>query len=199
MPVSLVCVECGDGYSRPPSHVLGSRFCSRECTARWVGKRNRGKPPRRPSKPRVPRESQRDRSERLCKECQKPLPIPRNHQMILHRECRTHFYNHQAVISGRANRSAREGNRRLKLRVLAAYGGVCLCCGETSWQFLTIDHINGDGNAQRKHLGLNGSQFYRWLQKQNYPVGFRVLCFNCNTAIGFYGGCPHADNQRRLT
>jgi len=26
---------------------------------------------------------------------------------------------------------------------------------------------------------------------QGYPTGFRVLCHNCNQAIGLYGYCPH--------
>lgn len=194
MPITLRCEECGAEYSRPPSKVAESRFCTRQCTARWVGKKNKGKKRYRPSKPRVHRDSQKDRTERLCRECQNPLPIPRNHQMALHRECRTHFYNHEAVVSGRSRRNTREGNRRLKKAVLAAYGGRCACCEELRWQFLTIDHINGGGNAQRKQLGLNGSQFYRWLKKEGFPLGFRVLCFNCNSAIGFYGSCPHADN-----
>jgi hypothetical protein len=32
---------------------------------------------------------------------------------------------------------------------------------------------------------------YLWLKRNNYPTGFRVLCHNCNLAIGFYGYCPH--------
>mgnify|MGYP001568273127 CR=1 FL=1 len=36
-----------------------------------------------------------------------------------------------------------------------------------------------------------GSAFYRWLKQQGYPPGIRVLCFNCNCALGLFGYCPH--------
>lgn len=72
----------------------------------------------------------------------------------------------------------------LKARVLAAYGGKCECCGESNLVFLTIDHINNDGNRQRsKTSGYSGTHMYRWLDRNNYPRGqFQVLCWNCNCA-----------------
>lgn len=86
----------------------------------------------------------------------------------------------------------------LKLRsdVFEAYGGKCLCCGETTLLFLTIDHIDGDGNRHRKKvLGSHlkaGTHFYRWLRQNDYPSGFRILCFNCNMGRHRNGGvCPH--------
>jgi len=77
--------------------------------------------------------------------------------------------------------------------VIEIYGGKCKCCGDDTYEFLVIDHINGGGNKQRKLLGKNGSgyKFCRWLRQHNYPGGYRVLCANCNTAIGAYGYCPH--------
>lgn len=78
---------------------------------------------------------------------------------------------------------------RLKLEVLDAYGGrECVCCGETIVEFLTIDHINGDGGKHRKEV--NGSM-YIWLRKNNYPEGFQVLCMNCNFGKRLSGICPH--------
>lgn len=67
----------------------------------------------------------------------------------------------------------------------------CACCHEKELQFLTLDHINGGGNKQRKLHG-SGNSFYSWLKKNNWPSGFQVLCFNCNCAKGFFGRCPHA-------
>jgi len=87
--------------------------------------------------------------------------------------------------------------KRLKLEVLNAYGGPkCSCnkCPEKSGDinFLTIDHINDDGNEHRKVLGSGGSTLYRWLRKNGFPSGYRVLCFNCNSARHINGGvCPH--------
>jgi hypothetical protein len=57
-------------------------------------------------------------------------------------------------------------------------------------EFLAIDHIGGGGTKHRKSFG-RGSSLYRWLEKSGLPGGFRVLCHNCNMAIGFYGYCPH--------
>ena len=37
----------------------------------------------------------------------------------------------------------------------------------------------------------SGSKFLRWLKANNFPSGFRVLCHNCNLAIGLYSQCPH--------
>ena len=80
-------------------------------------------------------------------------------------------------------------NRLLRSDALAAYGGKCVCCGETTYEFLCIDHVGGGGSQHRKSIGV--SNIYPWLAKQGYPPGFRVLCHNCNMADGFYGECPH--------
>ena len=89
-------------------------------------------------------------------------------------------------------------NQRLETKktAMAAYGGVCSCCQESALEFLTIDHVDGNGAAHRKatfnHARAGGHKIYRWLIKNNYPSGFQVLCFNCN--IGRYhngGECPH--------
>lgn len=79
----------------------------------------------------------------------------------------------------------------LRDEVFAAYGGYrCVCpgCDVTIPEFLTIDHIHGGGRQHRREIN---SPFYRWLKRNGYPAGFRVLCFNCNAARGFYGTCPH--------
>uniref|UniRef100_A0A6M3IJ65 Uncharacterized protein n=1 Tax=viral metagenome TaxID=1070528 RepID=A0A6M3IJ65_9ZZZZ len=72
--------------------------------------------------------------------------------------------------------------------VISHYGGRCDCCGENRIEFLAIDHIKGNG---RKHREKVGPMICRWLIANNYPEGFRILCHNCNSAIGFYGYCPH--------
>jgi hypothetical protein len=73
------------------------------------------------------------------------------------------------------------------------YGKVCICCGEKEQLFLEIDHINNDGNEQRKLLGFSGGgDLYRWLRKNNYPDGFQTLCANCNHGkYRNHGVCPH--------
>ena len=84
-------------------------------------------------------------------------------------------------------------NVALRRLALAAYGACCQCCGETQYEFLAIDHINGGGRAHRR--AIPGQSVYRWLKHNNFPEGFQVLCHNCNMAKAFYGACPH---QTRL-
>jgi hypothetical protein len=85
--------------------------------------------------------------------------------------------------------------RALRVEVLAAYGGKCACCGESAFEFMTIDHIHGGGNKHRKSLGGGGLSVYTWLKRSGFPAGFRVLCMNCNFADGKFGGCPHQKNS----
>lgn len=87
--------------------------------------------------------------------------------------------------------------RNLKQDALNAYGGKCACCGESNYEFMAIDHINGGGNKHRKDNKTgSGLQFYRWLKKNKYPKGFRVLCHNCNVALGIFGYCPHKSESK---
>jgi hypothetical protein len=76
---------------------------------------------------------------------------------------------------------------------LAHYGGCCRCCGESTDELLSIDHIEGGGNQHRKAINRYGTDMYRWLKAQGFPPGFRVLCHNCNLARGRYGYCPHEE------
>ncbi len=89
----------------------------------------------------------------------------------------------------------RNYNRKLREELIAAYGGCCECCGEDHFEFLTLDHTNGNGAEEKRKLFGNarsGTHFFQYLKKHGYPKdGYRLLCFNCNCARGFYGFCPH--------
>jgi hypothetical protein len=89
----------------------------------------------------------------------------------------------------------REYRRSRRARVVAHYGGACACCGETTPEFLALDHIEGGGEQHRAQVG-QGSNMVEWLIKSGLPEGFRVLCHNCNQAIGYYGACPHEQALR---
>lgn len=68
----------------------------------------------------------------------------------------------------------------------------CACCGESNSEFLTIDHINGRKHITDKLLKkLTGQKLYVWLIENNFPEGYRILCYNCNCSVGFFGYCPH--------
>jgi hypothetical protein len=94
---------------------------------------------------------------------------------------------------------------RLLAEVIEAYGGICSCrrCDEVRPLFLTIDHVNNDGAAERRGLGDGpspkskkgraGVNFYRWLKKNGFPRDrYRLMCFNCNCGRARNKGvCPH--------
>lgn len=103
----------------------------------------------------------------------------------------------EEVAAIRAAESAKTklNQDRCREQVFAAYGGwKCTCCGETEKLFLSIDHIENNGAAERR-AGLykgGGSAFYAWLRKQNFPPGYQVLCMNCQVGKHKNGGvCPH--------
>ena len=80
--------------------------------------------------------------------------------------------------------------KKLKLKVFAAYGNKCACCGESEPLFLEIDHINNDGAQHRKTIPHHS--FYQWLKRNNFPSDFQILCCNCNRGKFLNGGiCPH--------
>lgn len=89
-------------------------------------------------------------------------------------------------------RSARRRQvyRERRQAVFDRYGGSCRCCGETRFEFLALDHIEGSGHQHKLQVG-RGESFVRWIIKNDYPENIRVLCHNCNQALGHYGYCPH--------
>ena len=66
------------------------------------------------------------------------------------------------------------------------------CCGETGFEFLTVDHINNDGNEHRRQIKA-AFGIYGWLEKNGFPKdGLQLLCWNCNMGKRANGGtCPH--------
>ncbi|MBD0372781.1 MAG: hypothetical protein ICV60_18195 [Pyrinomonadaceae bacterium] len=88
--------------------------------------------------------------------------------------------------------------RELRAQIINSYGGKCVCCGESTLEFLAIDHIFDDGAQHRRESKLRGLAFYNWLIKQGCPKTFQLLCHNCNTAKAFYATCPHKTDAPTL-
>ncbi len=117
------------------------------------------------------------------------------------------------------NSQKRVLRQKYKLECLLHYSNgtlACACCGESTIQFLSLDHINNDGAAHRKEAyerhgngkegyrnGKNicGDTMYRLLAHDGYPdVGLQVLCFNCNQGKRINGGvCPHISEKGSTT
>lgn len=88
------------------------------------------------------------------------------------------------------NQKTIESYHRLRKRVFEMYGGAkCKCCGETEYDFLTLEHDNGGGCEHRRQLGNVG--ILHWLRRQGYPAGYSVLCMNCNWGSKNGKICPH--------
>lgn len=102
----------------------------------------------------------------------------------------------KARFKERYPHSERDRKRKLRETVLSAYGGICVCCGETETIFLAVDHVDGV-KLEPYPVRQRGDALYSWLKRENYPEGYRILCNNCNWAVRF-GPCPHTLKDRRV-
>ena len=84
--------------------------------------------------------------------------------------------------------AARDATRARRRKVIEHYGAICVCCGETEYKFLCIDHI-----IPIKSVGHRGGATVYQAIRENYPDTFQILCHNCNMAKGFWGECPHKE------
>lgn len=132
----------------------------------------------------------------LCFQCGKRKLAKHSKSSCLTCLKKIRAYNKSLKGKYNATRAAYGEAWRDKQRIDAfnAYGGPeCVCCGENTIEFLELDHINNDGAEHRRELKKSGkwNWIYRWVKRNNYPVGFQVLCCNCNRAKWLYGQCPH--------
>jgi len=105
------------------------------------------------------------------------------------------YYKRNKLVINARNR---QRDRDLRLKVIGYYSNglmCCGCCGEKMLEFLTIDHINGQGHQHRKNIN---NKLYNWLKAENFPTGYQVLCMNCNLAKGIYGECPHQKEKIQI-
>lgn len=115
----------------------------------------------------------------LCywKDCDEPRHLKGGY-------CETHAREYSTRVSDH-KRSVYVALRRA---VFGYYGGKCECCGDSTLEFLTIDHVAG---VKPSGVPEWGRDLYMWLVRNDYPDGFRALCHNCNFAYGVHGICPH--------
>ncbi len=109
--------------------------------------------------------------------------------------CRMHR-NHYYARNNRSRRTQyhREYRAKLKNSVFEHYGNICNCCGETEFLFLSIDHVNNDGNT---HIGKSGARvtsgyLYSQIITAGYQDTYQLLCMNCNFGKRMNNDiCPH--------
>jgi len=107
-------------------------------------------------------------------------------------------------VKERIKKLAKDEREKVKYAVLSHYSKklsnsdipCCNCCGEHDFLiFLTIDHITNRKNATHKKR-LVGQDMYRYLRRNGYPLGYQVLCVNCNSAKSDSGICPHKRSSK---
>lgn len=182
------CEPCIERYNELAAASYARRYKARQATGLcvWCGLpavpgRTRCEPCAAKQNARNQKYDHRDRKARkaggVCVECGRK-PAATGYQRC--DQCRDQF-----------NLLQQRRNQEIKDAAFARYGGyICDCCGETNKEFLQIDHIGGTGGEHRRE-DPTARRIYSWLRKHKYPEGFRVLCSNCNWAIGKYGYCPH--------
>jgi hypothetical protein len=100
--------------------------------------------------------------------------------------------NWQKRNRGRLAERSKQQRQELRLEALRHYGGSparCACCDTTYTEHLTVAAMDGD--ILFGASGQTGTTLYRKLAKENYPAGYRVLCWSCLMAKALYHACPH--------
>lgn len=99
--------------------------------------------------------------------------------------CRLQYLDNDETARREAMYWGRHSRRRRA--IFRHYGRVCACCGTR--ENLTVDHIDGGGNAHRAEIGQGGYGFSRWLVVNGFPDGFQILCGPCNESKGDGKSC----------
>lgn len=86
--------------------------------------------------------------------------------------------------------------REKRLSVINHYGSKCQCCGEGTFEFLDIDHVNNNG---KQHRLITGQHFCKWVMTNKFPDDLQILCSNCNHGKAKFGICPHVQEIRPAT
>ncbi len=110
-----------------------------------------------------------------------------NKEEILKNTSKYYFKNRKRRLQ-----QSKEINRKLREDVLLIYGNKCVCCDESTFEFLTIDHVNNDGARHRKKV--SSTKLYRELRTYGtVNPNYQLLCWNCNITKAKYKKCPHVN------
>jgi len=95
-------------------------------------------------------------------------------------------YKHQT----KRNEIVRNKSKEMRKTFLEMYGNKCACCGETTYEFLTLEHKNGQRGIEKSRK-KSGKHSYAIAIREYRPDLYEILCWNCNCSKGRYGYCPH--------
>lgn len=111
-----------------------------------------------------------------CSKCDTDKP-----EIEFHLHSKDRLVRRSWCISCSVN-SLREYRHTYKNAAVALLGNKCALCGETEREFLSIDHLDGGGVAERRRIGTN--KIYKLIADGLVDLtGYRVLCRNCNDSL----------------
>ena len=90
------------------------------------------------------------------------------------------------------NKKLRKKYKKMIVRHYTNGKNCCVCCGEDTFEFLSIDHINNDGAEHRRKIGTN---ILADIIHNDFPDGYQILCYNCNFAKEHNRICPHQKSK----
>ncbi len=119
-------------------------------------------------------------------------------------------WNREWIAANRTryNKAKSEYRFKLKLAVLIKYAGgepACKLCGyNADLDALCLDHIENNGAAHRKELGIgcrnstSGTTIYERVKALGDIPGLQVLCYNCNAIkeLQRKRGCTSSEIRR---
>ena len=116
-----------------------------------------------------------------------------NRPAIISQAKQWYYDNRECILAKHKERYA-----ETRVLVIEAYGERCACCGEDTPEFLTLDHINGGGNAHRRKVGAD---VWSWARRNNFPDILQLMCYNCNGAKdrSLSKTCPHQTKRNNGT
>ncbi len=117
--------------------------------------------------------------ERLIKNQTKYEQNPKNKPKI--KEYKKDYNKKRREDRENYNRYAREYCAKKKQEILDILGNKCVECGYTGLA-LQIDHVHGNGCAERKKLGKQTVRYYLYILKKlkEGSKDYQCLCANCN-------------------
>jgi len=118
-----------------------------------------------------------ERGDKICSCCKERKPI--SDYYTLSRRKGTELMPYCKVC---CSNKTKQDSKEIRAKVLAVYSNgelKCSHCGEDRYDVLDLDHIEGNGNQERKEFKTS-RRLFKNLIDNNFPSGYRVLCRNCN-------------------
>ncbi len=94
------------------------------------------------------------------------------------KNCKDKKYYHNGYRNKNNKKKCKNNYKKLRNKVINIYGGICVYCGISDERILTLDHVNNDGNSDRKIRGAWA--IYKDACENINSGKFQLLCRNCN-------------------